>query len=127
MNETLTVLNIVWPYLVAGGGITVVTQILKRITRLENSAVILTLFHTVTLLTTAVAYLLSTHALSAGTLALHAAGFSGIANALYPLVARADAFLTKLNQALKIVKDGTPKVEAAINEATQTLPPPATF
>lgn len=135
MDTVVNVLNVIWPYLAVGGGITVVTQILKRMVKLENSAVIRTLFYTITLVTTALTFLLGNQGLSAGLLALHAVGYSGVANVLFPLVSRVDGFLSKLNEALKIVTKDAPAVEAGIAElaaaaeaAQQTqTPAPAKF
>lgn len=115
--NTAQILNVVWPYLVTGGGISVVTQVLKRLAKLENSATVRLLFHTVTALTVVLAYLLSERGISAGMLALQGTAFSGIASAAFPLVSHTEGFLRKLYAAFQVINATAPQVETAIAEA----------
>jgi hypothetical protein len=147
MNTALNIFNAVWPLIALGGGATVVTQVLKRVTKLEKNSVIIFLFHSVTVVTTLITYLLGSHALSLGVLAVHGGAISGFANALYPVVKWMDGKLAKINQALKIVNQDLPQVEQTVGlpasapiqpdthttglptaaQNTNTPPPPADF
>jgi hypothetical protein len=129
VNTAINIINAVWPYIAAGAGISVVTQVLKRLVKLESSKVILVLFHTITVVGTLVAYLLSNQTLNLGELGLRMAGLSGIAQAVHPFVSAANDWLSKLKQALDLINQDAPKVETAINEAAAaaSTPPPANF
>jgi hypothetical protein len=116
MNETLNIFNAIWPYIAGGAGITVFTQILKRLATLEKSSAIRTLFHTVTVVATGLSYWINKD-VSAVMLVLHGAGLSGFANALYPAVKWVDEKIAKIQKALKLVDQDLPEIEKVVNEA----------
>lgn len=127
MNTAVTLFNLILPYLAAGGAITVLTQILKRLVSLENSAVVRLLFHTITIAITALTYLLGDHGVSYYLLLLHASAYSGIANALFPFVSKIDKTLSQLRRAFQIINQDVNAAETVINEAAAATPPAADF
>lgn len=104
-----------------GGGATLLTQVLKRVAKLEKSWIIRTLFHTTVVAGTVVSFALGTHGIGAITLTaglLHGGALEGFGNTIYPVVKWLDKWLTKVSRALKVVNKDEALVESTIAAAT---------
>ena len=128
MNTALKIFDFVWPLLAVGGGLTLFTQIAKRIARVEKSSVARFMFHSFTLLFTFATWWVD-HAMGLYMLVLHGGAYSGFASGLYPVVKWLDGKVTKFMNVVKLVKQYEPaleKVGLAVETSTGvSLAPPA--
>lgn len=111
METAIHIANILLPYLAVGAGLTVLTQIVKRVSRLERTSVILLLFHTLTFLATLATWWVN-HAMALYTLVLHGTAYSGAASALYPAVRWLDGKITSFYKTIQLAKKYEPELEA---------------
>lgn len=128
MQTAINIVNILLPYLAVGAGLTVLTQVVKRISRLERTSVILLLFHTLTFLATLATWWVN-HAMALYALVLHGTAYSGAASALYPAVRWLDGRITSFYKTIQLAKKYEPELEAIaqkVQDATGVdLTPPA--
>lgn len=108
MNEVLLLVGL-------GGGSTLLTQVTKRIAKLnkdnEHDWVIRLLFHAFSFGGTVLSFVVGAHALSIVNAIVHMLSLEGSGTAVYPFVKVADKWLTKVQKGLKIVDAEEPKLE----------------
>jgi hypothetical protein len=122
MDQSLSVLYHLLPYIGLGGAATALTQIIKRGASLEKSWVIRGLFHAITVAATAVSFLLGSHGLSALAIFLHGGAVGGFGNALYPVVKWLDKWVTRVGKALKVVEADETKVTDTVDKVAAEAP-----
>lgn len=125
MNQFIDALNQLlssaWPLIAGAGGVSAVTQIVKKLLSLENAKVIQVVFATVAFLATAGEYLLVNHNMPASIFGLSTAALMGVATPIYFYVIKPlDTFITQVRNFTKSQQAADPAVLPV-----DTLPAPA--